>query len=148
MEKELFKCHGRWRLRWRLSAVREQREQREQQEEIVMKRAYTSMSWRRWCKRWWSRRGLERAAQAAKSRGRERSATPELRTALEGAEIEYTSCVMCRAKFYKQWSAERICDECEETQAAQEDEHNYAHQASGIKTSKPDFFTHISCRRK
>ena len=66
---------------------------------------------------------MDRAAQAARSRGRERSATPELRTALEGAEIEYTSCVVCRAEFYKQWSAERICDECEETQATQEDEH-------------------------
>jgi hypothetical protein len=37
--------------------------------------------------------------------------------------MEYTSCVMCRAEFYKQWSAESICDECEEaTQAAQEDD--------------------------
>ena len=76
---------------------------------------------------------MERAAQAARSRGRKRSATPELRTALEGAEIEYTSCVMCRAEFYKQWSAERICDECEETQAAQEDEHMHM-QDAGVHT--------------
>ena len=38
-------------------------------------------------------------------------------------EMEYTSCVMCRAEFYKKWSAERICDECEEAaQATREDE--------------------------
>ena len=36
--------------------------------------------------------------------------------------MEYTSSVMCRAEFYKRWSAESICDECEgATQAAQEE---------------------------
>ena len=40
---------------------------------------------------------------------------------------------MCRAKFYKQWSAKRICDECEETQAAQEDEHMHM-QDAGVHT--------------
>ena len=76
---------------------------------------------------------MEQAAQAARSRGKKRSATPELRTALEGAEIKNTSCVMCRAEFYKQWSAERICDECDETQAAHEDGHMHM-QDAGVHT--------------
>ena len=48
--------------------------------------------------------------------------------------MEYTSCVMCRAEFYKRWSAERICDECEEaTQAAEEDENMHMRDA-GVHT--------------
>ena len=58
--------------------------------------------------------------------------------------MEYFSCVMCRAEFYKQWSAQSICDECEEaTQAAQEDdrkgEAQEAAETSESDTSDDDF---------
>ena len=45
-------------------------------EDAAIQRAYTNTSWRRWCKRWWSRRALERATRDSNAK-RNRPITTE-----------------------------------------------------------------------
>ena len=54
-------------------------------EDAAVQRAYTKMSWRRWCKRWCSHRGLERAARGGKE---EQQAAAGLGTTLDDAAEE------------------------------------------------------------
>ena len=52
-------------------------------ENAAVRRTFTNMSWRRWCKRWWSRRGLEKAARDGREK---RSVAAELSAAMGDAE--------------------------------------------------------------
>ena len=81
---------------------------REDETKAVRKAAMMTLLLKMWC--------IQRMIELSECHGRWKSGW-------ELSAVEYFSCVMCKAEFYKQWSAESICNGCKAAiQAAQGDD--------------------------
>ena len=78
-------CRAEFYKQWSAESICEECEEATQvarEDDERIQNSYTNMSWRRWCRRWWSRTGLERDHSAKRI-----AMAGQLRQALEAAEL-------------------------------------------------------------